>query len=429
MTGPDGDDAADASAADADADVAADTDADADADTDADAADSITPAALARRLRRGDAVSVLDVRDRDEFEAWHVDGRTVTAAQVPHVRFLAARATGDPADLVPDDLTEPVVVVCGRGEASAEVAAMLVDAGVDAVNLAGGMDRWAETYLSAELDAPGDATVLQYQRPSSGCLDYLVVAGDEAAVVDPLRAFADRYVADAADRGATLRYAVDTHVHADHVSGVRAVRDASGAEAVLPVGADDRGLSFDAALVRDGDVLRVGDAALTAVHAPGHTSELTAFRLSAGADAESGGGDGVLFTADALFLRSVGRPDLEAGDDAAREYAETAYDTLHDRLLAFPDETTVAPGHFADPADARAVGDERVYAAPLGELRAADIFGLDREGFVDRVVDTLPPRPANYERIVATNLGVEELSDEAAFEAELGPNNCAVSTD
>ncbi|QLG62095.1 MBL fold metallo-hydrolase [Halorarum salinum] len=400
--------------------------------------EELDPETLARRLRAGESVSILDVRNRDEYETWRVEGRSVTDAQVPHVKFVAAGATGDPADLLPDDLTDPVVSVCPRGEASTEVAGLLREAGVDAVNLAGGMTAWARTYLAAELDA-GDATVLQYQRPSSGCLAYLVVSGGEAAVVDPLRAFADRYVEDADERGATLRYALDTHVHADHVSGVRAVAERTDAEVALPDGAAERGLAFDARLVGDGEELQVGDATLAAIHAPGHTSELTAFALrggrgdGGGRDGDGGGsgrnGDGdeaapdVLFTGDALFLRSVGRPDLERGDEAAREYAVLAHDTLHDRLLALPDDTLVAPGHYADHADAR--GD--AYAAPLGDLRGMDVLQLDEDAFVDRVASDLPPRPSNYERIIATNLGRESMDDEAAFEAELGPNNCAVS--
>ncbi|UPV73166.1 MBL fold metallo-hydrolase [Halorussus limi] len=388
-----------------------------------DDAPSISPADLHERIRRGERVSLLDVRNRDEFEAWRITGDSVDATRVTYAEFAAAKARDEVGEFVADlDLREPVVTVCPRGEVSATVAELLREEGIEARNLDSGMAGWARVYVSRELptdaaDRTGDVTVLQYDRPASGCLAHLVVSSDEAAVIDPLRAFADRYVADAAERGADLVRAIDTHVHADHVSGVRRLADETGAEAVLPAGADERGLAFDATPLRDGDEIRVGDATLTALHAPGHTTELTALRLG-----------GVLFTGDALFADSFGRPDLERGDDGARDLAGTLYDTLTDRLLALPDETLVAPGHRT-PDAAPNPDANGTFAAEIGEVRERLRIPDDEAAFVDRVLDSLPPRPANYEDIVAANLGLESLDDEAAFEIELGPNNCAVGAE
>ncbi|WP_058366720.1 MBL fold metallo-hydrolase [Haloparvum sedimenti] len=389
------------------------------------------PADLAESLASGERVGVLDVRDRDEYEAWRIDGPGVESAQVPHVRFLEASVSGDPGDLVAD-LPEPLVVVCGRGEASAEVAGLLREAGVDAANLAGGMEAWARVYRARPVVEEGgttdggttdDVTVLQYDRPASGCLAYLVVAGAEAAVIDPLRAFADRYAADAEDRDANLAAALDTHVHADHVSGVRGVAEATGARTVLPEGARDRGLAFDAELVADGETVAVGDASLEAIHVPGHTSEMTAFRLStAGRD--------LLFAGDLAFQRSVARPDLEAGDEGARDLARGLHRSLTETLFALADETLVLPAHRDPASTPEEEGPEgAVFGATVGTLRERLTMEDDPEAFAERVASDLPPRPANYEAIVATNLGQEAMDDDRAFEAELGPNNCAVDAD
>jgi len=383
----------------------------------------MTPEELATRLARGDPTTVLDVRDRDEFAAWRVDGAAVTATQIPAIRFTQAEIRGTVDELAAEfrDAPSPVVVVCAEGRSSAHVAGLLSEAGVPAENLETGMDGWARVYRARDLpvgdaDGDGDVTVLQYDRPSSGCLAYLVVAGDEAVVVDPLRAFADRYVADARERGAEVVAAVDTHVHADHVSGVRAVAERTDATPVLPAGAADRGLDFDARLVADGETIGVGGAELVAVHAPGHTTEMTAFRL----------GD-LLVAGDSLFLASVARPDLEDGDEGAPDAARRLHATLTERYGEFADDTLVAPAHYGP----RTVPDETgAYVAELGMLRERlGALSMDEAAFVSFVCSDMPPRPANYERIIETNLGRDSLTDEEAFEVELGPNNCAATSE
>ncbi len=399
-------------------------------------AGALTPADLQAWLDDGRQFTLLDTRNREEIDEWRIDAPR--RLDVPYMKFVSARVTGGVADLVADaaegDIEGPFVAVCPRGEASAEVADLLADEGYEAYNLAGGMHGWARLYEATELPAgstPAGVTVHQYRRPSSGCLAYLVASGDEAVVVDPLRAFADRYVADAREYGADLVAAVDTHVHADHVSGVRAVADVTGTDAVLPAGATDRGLAWDATLVAAGETLEVGDTELEAVAAPGHTTEMLAYRV----------GD-VLLTGDSLFTHSVARPDLEWAAPRAAEsraasprdadaadveaFAATLHETLTERFDAFDDETLVAPGHYASEAE---VEEDRV-TARLGDLRESlDLLSVDRETFVERVLAGMPPRPANHETIIAVNLGNETADADAAFELELGPNNCAATAD
>jgi glyoxylase-like metal-dependent hydrolase (beta-lactamase superfamily II) len=132
----------------------------------------------------------------------------------------------------------------------------------------------------------------------------------------------------------------------------------------------------------------------------------------------------VLFTGDSLFTESIARPDLE-DPDAARNAAQTLYTSLQETILSLPEETIVAPGHFSPVATPRHDG---TYVAELGDVRERmDFLSINESAFVEFIVSDMPPRPANFEAIIATNLGQRSPDDEVAFELELGPNNCAAS--
>jgi glyoxylase-like metal-dependent hydrolase (beta-lactamase superfamily II) len=373
----------------------------------------IEPETLKQKIDDGEDVFILDNRVAEEFDKWKIDGPNVSHVNRPYFVFLDEDLSEDAMEGLPED--EQIVALCAKGHSSEYVAGKLRQEGYDAVALERGMEGWASIYEYREIDADVDATVAQYQRPSSGCLAYLIVDGDEAAVVDPLRAFTDEYVQDAKALGADVEYVLDTHVHADHISGLRELAEQTGAKSVLSQGAHDRGVTYDTDLVvEDGDVVTVGDTEIEVVFTPGHTSGMTSYRV----------GD-VLFTGDGLFTESVARPDLEGGSEGARDAAAQLYDSLQEQVLTLPDDTLVAPAHFSDAADPREDG---TYVAPLGELtETMDALSYDKEEWVDFIVADMPPRPANYEDIIATNLGQNEADDEEAFTLELGPNNCAAS--
>ena len=379
--------------------------------------DSIAPESLKSRIDDGESVTLLDTRMSSDYEEWRIDGPNVESINAPYFQFLDEAIDDDVLARIPDD--EHVTVLCAKGGASEYVAGALADRGYDVDHLEDGMNGWASIYESHEVtgyDGPG--TLLQYQRPSSGCLGYLLYDGDEAAIVDPLRAFTDRYLADAEELGVDLNYALDTHVHADHLSGLRDLAD-EGVEAILPSAAADRGVTDTdtVTLVEDGDEFAVGDATVETVSTPGHTTGMTSYLL----------GDGLLATGDGLFIESVARPDLEEGDEGAPEAARLLYDSLQNRVLTYDDDVLVGGAHFSDAAGPAADG---TYTAPIGELRERmDALSADEDEFVETVLADMPPRPANYEDIIATNLGQNAVDDDEAFTLELGPNNCAASQD
>ena len=377
--------------------------------------DSVDPEALKDRIDAGEDVTLLDARMQSDYEEWRIDGENVTSINVPYFEFLEDDIDEDVLEQVPDD--REVTVLCAKGGASEFVAGTLAERGYDVNHLEDGMNGWAGIYEAVEVDGyDGAGTLLQYQRPSSGCLGYLLYDDGEAAVIDPLRAFTDRYLDDADDLGVDLTYAIDTHVHADHISGVRDL-DAEGVEGVIPDAAVDRGVTYadELTTAEDGDTFEVGDAAIETVHTPGHTTGMTSYLVD----------ESLLATGDGLFIESVARPDLEEGDEGAPEAAAMLYESLQEKVLPLADETLIGGAHFSDAAEPAADG---TYTAPVGDLvDRMDALTMDEQDFIDTVLADMPPRPANYVDIIETNLGQQEADDEEAFTLELGPNNCAAS--
>ncbi|MFC7095857.1 MBL fold metallo-hydrolase [Halobaculum marinum] len=377
--------------------------------------ESIVPEDLKARIDAGESITLLDARMASDYEEWRIDGENVESINVPYFEFLEEEIADDVLEQIPDD--REVTVLCAKGGASEYVAGTLAERDYDVNHLEEGMNGWARIYERVEVseyDGPG--TLYQYQRPSSGCLGYLLVDGDEAAVVDPLRAFTDRYLDDADELGVDLVYALDTHIHADHISGVREL-DAEGVEGVIPEAAVDRGVTYadELTLADDGDEFAVGDTTVEAVYTPGHTTGMTSYLL----------GGSLLATGDGLFIESVARPDLEEGDDGAPEAARMLYESLQERVLTLPDDTLIGGAHFSDAA---VPADDGTYVAPVGDLKQRmAALSMDEDEFVETVLADMPPRPANYVDIIATNLGQQTADDDEAFTLELGPNNCAAS--
>jgi len=176
-------------------------------------------------------------------------------------------------------------------------------------------------------------------RTETGCATYLVGANDtgECAVVDPLWEV-EPYARAAARRGARIRFVLDTHSHADHVSGARRLCAEAGANLLLPALAD---VKYDAKRIGHGDRLRMGEVSLDVLHVPGHRPEQVNVLVT---DHSRGNDPWCLLTADFLLVGDVARPDLaQSGEDGAR----TLFDVALPRLRHLPDFVEVYPGHVA----------------------------------------------------------------------------------
>ncbi|HUO48779.1 MAG TPA: MBL fold metallo-hydrolase [Acidimicrobiales bacterium] len=356
------------------------------------------PSELASRLGTDRAPVVLDVREPDEFAAWAIPG----ARNIPLGRLPAE--VGTLAGL------GEVVTVCGSGRRSAQAAEIVSAAGVTTANLVGGMEAWGRTYDEVTWTR-GDLRVVQVRRRGKGCLSYMVGAGDSCIVVDPT-ADVDVYLRLADEHGWRVTRILETHLHADHLSGGRALRAATGATLHLnPVDP----FAFEFEPLSDGERFELsGGGALVAraVHAPGHTRGSTVYLVD----------DRLLLSGDTLFVESVGRPDLA---DQAEAFAHDLYATLHDKLLTLGDDVLVLPGHYGDSVE---VHPDRLVAATLGELRHSLVpLAYDEDTFVAWAAGHAAVRPPNYEEIVLANMGAAAPALDTLRPLETGPNRCAVS--
>ncbi|MXV61677.1 MBL fold metallo-hydrolase [Natronorubrum sp. JWXQ-INN-674] len=360
--------------------------------------------------------ALVDTRPEDSFESWHIAGAL-------HFPFGPEEELDGRLEefrqLVGD--AERVITTCAKGISSGNLATQLESAtdAYDVQTVDGGMKGWSGVYDHVELDAGDDSlTLVQVQRRAKGCLGYVVGCDEtgEAVVVDATGDI-DEFEIAAEEAELAITGVIDTHVHADHVSGSRELADRLGVPYYLGERAHERGVEIEFTPLERNEVLEVGERELKAVATPGHTSEMITVLVD----------DAALLTADTLHVDSVGRTELEFSEDEGERGAKLLYETLHRTLLAEPESLVVCPGHVTVTADG-----EFEYGAP-GEsitttIRAArtgiDLLELDEEAFVDRMADA-GEKPSNYEEIIDLNRGVDERAPEDRVELELGPNNCS----
>jgi glyoxylase-like metal-dependent hydrolase (beta-lactamase superfamily II)/rhodanese-related sulfurtransferase len=226
-----------------------------------------------------------------------------------------------------------------------------------------------------------------------GCLahaSYLIGSKGEAVVVDPQRDV-DQYIDEANAQGLSIRYIIETHLHADFVSGHRELAERTGATIVF--GAESRA-EVDHRAVHDGDELRVGDVVLRAIETPGHTPESVCWLVS---DLSAQSEPRRLLTGDTLFIGDVGRPDLAGGRGfTSEQMASMLYDSLHEKILKLDDAVQVWPAHGAGSACGKNISKER--SSTIGEQRRLNyaLQAMPREAFVEMMTRDLPPAPRYF---------------------------------
>ena len=233
----------------------------------------------------------------------------------------------------------------------------------------------------------------------TGCLAqgaYYIESNGEVAIIDPLREVQD-YIDRAEKNKAKIRYIFETHFHADFVSGHLTLSKKTGGIIVFGPNAKTK---FDSHIAFDGEVFKVGDITITAIHTPGHTMESTTYLLK-----DKNGKDIAIFTGDTLFLGDVGRPDLAQKSNMSQEdLAATLFDSLRTKIMPLADDITVYPAHGAGSACGKNLSKETV--GTLGDQKQHNYAlrqDMTKEEFIKEVTDGLLPPPAYFPLNVALN--------------------------
>lgn len=366
---------------------------------------TISPAELKRRLDERKVEFLFDLRNEDEFKAWRIEGREdFPVLNIPQVDFVGEEDLY--MDRFPKD--KEIIAVCAHGDSSRYSAELLNEKGFKALSLEGGMDLWSEYYEIHKVSA--SPLIYQIYRTARGCITHVVISGGEAFVIDPNR-HVEKIIGFADSLSAKITHVIDTHLHADHISGGIYLAQKTGAKYFMnPIDAD--GATFRFKELRDGMEIKSGDNNFLAIHTPGHTPGITSLLLNGKH----------LFGGDTIMKTDMGRPDLGG---KAEEWAGMLYDTLFKKLKVLGDDIIILPAH----ADSVKEQDQSgVVSLTLGEARRdSGLFRLtDYKEFINYIVLSLPEIPESYHEMRKANLGLISPDEEKKKELEIGKNLCVM---
>ncbi|WP_174613494.1 MBL fold metallo-hydrolase [Virgibacillus ihumii] len=373
-------------------------------------AKTITTDELANRVVNREETLILDVRNTDKFKDWKIEGDSVEIMNEPYFNVL------DGVEPIAEKINkdQEVIVVCAKGNSSKMVKELMEENGFTNVyDLEGGMEAWSEHLEPVKIaDLNDGGSIYQFVRLGKGCLSYMVVSNKTAAVIDANR-MTDIYERFAEKKNVTIEYTIDTHLHADHISGGRKLADNTGGSYHLPP-KDAEKVTFYYTPLEEGHDITIGNTTVNVqpVYSPGHTIGSTSLIID----------KKYLLTGDILFVKSIGRPDL-AGK--AEDWVGDLHETLYSRYIELSDDLIVLPAHYSFVEE---LGKDGSVKARLGDLYEQN-SGLkvdDEQKFHRMVTENLPPQPNEYDNIRQINMGQMDPEDKKQREMEIGPNRCAV---
>ncbi|HEY7621642.1 MAG TPA: MBL fold metallo-hydrolase [Solirubrobacteraceae bacterium] len=248
----------------------------------------------------------------------------------------------------------------------------------------------------------------QLLNDDSACASYLLGCKTHSrfAVVDPHVDLVDEYIRLAEGQGIPIAAVLETHVQADHVSGLPELVASTGATAYLPEGA---GVDFSHQPLADGQVVTLGNTELQAIATPGHAAAHLAYVVT---DRTRGDEPWFALTGDALLVGDAGRPDLHAhGEHTAEEMARALYHSLTERLLTLPDDLLLYPAHYSGSVCGRGLSANPISTIGFERRHNPALQFESEDAFVQALLTDIPPAPEQQAAILAANRSGRPLAE------------------
>ena len=363
---------------------------------------SIDTNTLRSWLDTGKKISILDIRPIHEREEWFIP-------QSIHLDVYEKIKADDPTALqgLHLDKSIPVVTVCAGGKTSLIAAQLLAEKGYDAYSLSQGMKGWSLAWNIAYQQFD-DFEVCQVRRTGKGCLSYIIASNNEAIIIDaslPLEVYTQLI----SQNNLSVKYVIETHIHADHLSRSKEIAQYFQVPLNLPV---PNKVQFEFDPINPDTIFPIGSVLLQSIPTPGHTLESYSFYIS----------NNILITGDTLFTNAVGRPDLKSNTEESKQKAHLLYASLN-KLLTLPDSVIVLPAHTNKPTEF----DNTLIKTTIGEAKKnITLLQNSEEEFISSLLQKIPPAPPNFLSIVEKNI-IGDYTGINPIDLEAGANRCAVS--
>jgi glyoxylase-like metal-dependent hydrolase (beta-lactamase superfamily II)/rhodanese-related sulfurtransferase len=359
-------------------------------------------------------VIIADIRDKDEFDDWHING----SINVPVNSFIAS---GNVDEIKKGLSTLPkdklIITVCARGINSQIASDILNEMKYRAVTLQKGMLGWNENFDIYEVEITADDphhnfTVAQFVRIGKGCLSYIIFnnASRAGLIIDP-SVLTGEYLDYIGRNHLNINYVIDTHSHADHFSGGMLLAKTLNIDYYINKIDVDNSFNYRSLEGIEKLDFRIMDVRV--LKTPGHTDGSLSFLIE----------NKVLFCGDLLLLESPGRPDLARTKEETRIGAEKMFHTLKSVILTLDDGVKIFPAHYST------TGKRPVYMS-LSDLKKNNVALSisDKDAFLSYLTENIPETPPNFEAIKSFNKSGVVIPLDYAEDLEIGPNRCAART-